>query len=158
MSEQKVWRVPLDIREYCDFEKAWYSGKYWRQVAIKDLNGAVIVVKKTLQDAAFALSRNSTSGKLCNAKHFEAHLQASATVEGRFRHWRWLRHRDLLRSEEAPAPDNDATDSAIVSAIVPAAAAVASPVVVVAPKKTTWAAIFKSPALGGTIGSWSVTL
>ena len=89
----------MGATSYSLFQSAWYSGEYWREVAIKDMHGDVIVVKKTVQAAAQALNPKDLNAGLCRAAHFAAHMQCRAVAYRGLALWRWLRRSGRLKSE-----------------------------------------------------------
>ena len=103
---RKVWCLPLDAIVYRDFEKAWYSGDYWREVLIQDRHGAPLVVKKTVQGAAQARFPRDPAAGNCTAAHFADHLEGRGSTLRSLALWRWL-HRSggLIAEAEVQQPE-----------------------------------------------------
>ena len=139
MALRKIWCLPLDATSYNSFQAAWYSGEYWREVAIKDMHGDVIVVKKTVQAAAQALNPKDLNAGLCRAAHFAAHMQCRAVAYRGLALWRWLRRSGRLKSEVEAADEQEPEHAAN-----PAAGEQEQ--VAPTPAAASWSFMFKTPS------------
>lgn len=95
--------MPLDATTYPAFQEAWWSGKHWSEVQVRNLEGEMIVFRGTVSAAHQQLAPYDPGAGNPTAARFQEHLQSVSLARSFFVHWH-SKGRQFRRQLDRPAP------------------------------------------------------